>query len=154
MFLLIVFLGSGVAAESSTCDDSYSEKSGACAYQNFGCYNVALAQQDIPTCFNGLAQSPINLNSSSATAPDEDPGQLTFSGYNKELQQTPLLRLKEFTVQLDFNQQSQMQRMKRGKKKKGKRKNRRRKNDSLKRSSRQEDVSLPSISGGVLGDNT
>ena len=154
MFLLIVFLGSGVAAESSTCDDSYSVKGGACAFYNFGCSIVALAQQDIPTCFNGRAQSPINLNSSSATAPDEDPGQLTFSGYNEELQQTPLLRLKEFTVQLDFNQQSQMQRKKRGKKKKGKRKNRRRKNDSLKRSSRQEDVSLPSISGGALGNNT
>ena len=150
MFLLIVFLGSGVAAESSTCDASYTDN-GNCANLNFGCPFVPLAQQDIPTCFNGLAQSPINLDSSSATVPPNDPGQLTFSGYNDELQQTPSLRLKDFTVQLDFNQ---IQRKKGRKKKKGQRKTRRRKNDSLKRLSREEDVSLPSISGGALGNNT
>ena len=151
MFLLIVFLGKGVMAESSTCDASYSDNDDGCAFYIFGCSNVTLAQSLIPTCFNGLAQSPINLDSSSATVPDQDPGQLTFSGYSDELQQTPFLRLKDFTVQLDFNQ---IQRKKGRKKKKGQRKTRRRKNDSLKRLSREEDVSLPSISGGALGNNT
>ena len=151
MFLLVVFLGSGVAAESSTCDASYKDNGNACANHTFGCKFVTFAQRLIPTCFNGLAQSPVNLDSSSATVPDQDPGQLTFSGYNDELQRTPLLRLKDFTVQLDFNQ---IQRKKGRKKKKGQRKTRRRKNDSLKSSSREEDVSLPSISGGALGNNT
>ena len=155
MFLLFaVIVGAEVRAESSTCDASYSDSGNACAFFNFGCgTNVEISQQALPTCFNGVAQSPINLDSSSATVP-KDPGQLTFSGYSEELPRLPVLRLKDFTVQLDFNQQSQRKR--RRKKKGGKKKQRktkRRRNDfSLKRLSR-NGASLPSISGGALGDN-
>ena len=112
---------------------------------------------DIPICFTGTAQSPINLSLSSATIAD-DPGQLTFSGYNKNVTwpAPPVLRLKDFTVQLDFNQVRQ--RKWRGKKKRlrkqgGKRRKRKRpKHQSMKRS-RKDNVSLPSISGGALGDS-
>ena len=113
--------------------------------------NVQNANSIIPTCFNGFAQSPINLDSGSATVAPEDPGQLTFSGYDGELPRNPVLRLKDFTVQLDFNQPMQVQRKRGGNKKR--RKNRRWKNYSLNRSSR-NGASLPSISGGALGENT
>ena len=155
MFLLFaVVVGRGVRAESSTCDASYSDNGDACAFYSFCCFNSTTAIQAIPTCFNGLAQSPINLDSSSATVPD-DPGQLTFSGFDDELPKTPVLRLKDFTVQLDFSQPMQVRGKKVGRKggKKKWRKNRRRKNDPLKRS-RRDGASLPSISGGALGDNT
>ena len=152
MFLLFaVIVGGGVRAESSTCDASYgSDNCKPCVYYSFGCGIVNVAAREIPTCFNGTAQSPINLDSSSATPVLDDPGQLTFLGYdvNDELPQTPVLRLKDFTVQLDFNQS---QRKRGGQKKR--RKTRRRKNYSLKRS-RRDGASLPSISGGALGDNT
>ena len=148
MFLLFaVIVGGGVRAESSTCDASYSDNCKPCVYYSFGCGIVNGAEREIPTCFNGAAQSPINLDSSSANVTD-DPGQLTFLGYTDELLQTPVLRLKDFTVQLDFNQS---QRKRGGQKKR--RKTRRRKNYSLKRS-RRDGASLPSISGGALGDNT
>ena len=152
MFLLfLVVVGRGVMAESTTCDASYSDNCNACAFYNFGCGIVTDAVNRIPTCFKGIAQSPINLDSSFATIAD-DPGQLTFSGYNKNVSWPgpPVLRVKDFTVQLDFNQPMQRKR-KRGRMKKL-RKTRQWKNKSLKLSSR-DDLSLPSISGGALGDN-
>ena len=154
MFLLfLVVVGGGeVMAESTTCDASYVDAGDACAFYNFGCSLETLAKQEIPTCFNGIEQSPINLDFSSANVTD-DPGQLTFPGYNEELKKTPLLRVKDFTVQLDFNQQSQVQRRKKGGGKKRRRKNRRQQKKSLKRS-RRDHASLPSITGGALGDNT
>ena len=141
-------------AESSTCDASYNDNCRACAFYNFGCgivnntNYVVNAFLDIPKCFTGRAQSPINLDSSSATIAD-DPGQLTFSGYaeNVNLPWPTVLRLKDFTVQLDFNLVGQR---KRGEKKKRQRK--RRKNQSMKRL-RRDDAILPSISGGILGDS-
>ena len=149
-------------AESSTCDASYNDSCNACAFYNFGCGIVDDnagygAVFDIPTCFIGTAQSPINLDSSSAKIVD-DLGQLTFSGYNENVTWPgpPVLRLKDFTVQLDFNQVRQ--RKWRGKKnrlrKQGgkKRKRKRLKNQSTKRS-RRDNVSPPSISGGALGDS-
>ena len=148
MFLLFAVIDRRVMEESSTC---YSDNGDACAFYNFGCgTNVAISQQEIPTCFNGLAQSPINLDFSSATV--ADPGQLTFSDYDEELPRTPVLRLKDFTVQLDFNQQRNPRQMRRGGKRK-QRKSKRRKTDSLKSLSR-DGARLPSISGGALGDNT
>ena len=133
-------------AESSTCDESYKDSCNACAFYNFGCGIVGNAVFDIPTCFNGRAQSPIDLSLSSATITD-DLGQLTFSGYNENVTWPgpPVLRLKDFTVQLDFNPLGPKKRE--GKKK---RQRKRRKNQSMKRSKR-DDSSPPSISGGVLG---
>ena len=69
----------------------------------------------LPTCFTGVAQSPIDINANSGIVQDEDPGQISFIGYNDQLGETPMLRLKDFTVQLDFNQVRQ--RKWRGKKK-------------------------------------
>ena len=159
MFLLLVcdVIG-GVLADSSTCDANYNDNCDACAFYNFGCGIVDVngfgAVFDIPTCFNGTAQSPINLESSSATIAD-DSGQLTFSGYNENSTWPgpPVLRLKDFTVQLDFNQlkpkkQGGKKRLRKKRGRKGQRK--RRKNQSMKRSKR-DDSSPPSISGGVLG---
>ena len=148
-------------ADSSTCDESYKDNCNACAFYNFGCgivdnNNGFGAVFDIPTCFTGTAQSPINLDSSSATIAD-DPGQLIFSGYNENMTWPgpPVLRLKDFTVQLDFNQLKpkkqgveKMLRKNRGRKSQIKR----RKNQSTKRSKR-ENLSPPSISGGALGDS-
>ena len=178
MFLLFaVIVGGGVRAESSTCDPSYGNDNGdACAYYSFGCY-MELPQQEIPTCFNGLAQSPINLDSDSATV--VDPGQLTFSGYNDQLPQTPMLRLKDFTVQLDFKEtlaisyptiRSNIQpTVKRGeqklKHKKKKKKNQKKKKTKRKKKRKQKgkrdnrrrvgrNVSVPSITGGALGNET
>ena len=155
MFLVrvCVFIG-GVMAESSTCDASYNDNCKACAFYNFGCgivndtTYVVNAFLDIPKCFTGRAQSPINLDSSSATIAD-DLGQLTFSGYTENVTWPgpPVLRLKDFTVQLDFNPLGPKKRE--GKKK---RQRKRRKNQSKKRS-RRDEVNLPSISGGVLGNN-
>ena len=140
-------------AESLTCDESYSDNGTACAFYNFGCDDVKTSSLTIPTCFNGLAQSPIDLEFSSATV--EDPGQVTFSGYNDQLGLTPFLRLEDFTVQLDFNQERQRLRQRRKKKrprkKKRLRKENRKKKSSLKRLSRE--ANLPSISGGALGEN-
>ena len=153
----LLYVVGGILAESSTCDESYSDNGKACVFYNFGCGRYwalsptlsTTAIQIIPTCFNGLAQSPIDLDFSSATV--GDPGQVTFSGYNDRPGQTPFLRLTEFTVQLDFNQQMKRQRQRR-KRKRLMRKSRRKKKNSLKRSNR--DANLPSISGGALGENT
>ena len=155
MFLVrvCVFIG-GVMAESSTSDANYKDNCSACAFYNFGCGIKNSAEREIPTCFTGTAQSPINLDSSSATIAD-DPGQLIFSGYNENMTWPgpPVLRLKDFTVQLDFNQlkpkkQEGKKRLRKKRGRKGQRK--RRKNQSMKRSKR-DNSSPPSISGGVLG---
>ena len=155
MFLLLVCVViRGVMAESSTCDANYKDNCNACAFYNFGCGIKNSAEREIPTCFTGTAQSPINLDSGSAKIVD-DPGQLTFSGYNEDVTWPgpPVLRLKDFTVQLDFNQLKPKKQggKKRPRKKRGRnRQRKRRKNQSMKRSKR-DNLSPPLISGGVLG---
>ena len=143
-------------AESSTCDANYNDNCNACAFYNFGCGLVRLSEKEIPTCFKGTAQSPINLSLSSATNAG-DLGQLTFSGYNENMTWPgpPVLRLKDFTVQLDFNPLGPKKRegkKKRLRKQGGKKRQRRRRKNQSKKRSRRDEVNLPSISGGVLGN--
>ena len=94
----------------------------------------------LPTCFSGSAQSPIDLNVNSVTVEDSDENsdQITFTGYNDQLEGTPHLRLRDFTVQLDFEetdavslQSLQLPRRRR------------------RRASR--NANLPSVTGGPLG---
>ena len=68
------------------------------------CDDQASAASAFPTCFAGVAQSPIDINANSGTVQDEDPGQISFIGYYDQLGETPMLRLKDFTVQLDFEE--------------------------------------------------
>ena len=88
-----------------TCDTRYFDSGRACAWHNFLCEeynNNGIVPLSFPTCFDGSQQSPINLDVSEATV--GDPGQITFSGYGDKLSQTPVVRLKSFTLQLDFKQ--------------------------------------------------
>ena len=88
-----------------TCDTRYFDGGRACAWHNFLCEDYSttgIAPLSFPTCFDGSQQSPINLDVSEATV--GDPGQVTFSGYGDKLTQTPVVRLKSFTLQLDFKQ--------------------------------------------------
>ena len=68
------------------------------------CDDQVSAASTLPTCFTGVAQSPIDINANSGIVQDEDPGQISFIGYNDQLGETPMLRLKDFTVQLDFEE--------------------------------------------------
>ena len=68
------------------------------------CNDQVYAASTIPTCFAGVAQSPIDINANSGTVQDEDPGQISFNGYNDQLGEIPMLRLKDFAVQLDFEE--------------------------------------------------
>ena len=102
-------LGIGQLPTSSgvtyTCDTRYFDGGRACAWHNFLCEDYSttgIAPLSFPTCFDGSQQSPINLDVSEATV--GDPGQVTFSGYGDKLSQTPVVRLKSFTLQLDFKQ--------------------------------------------------
>merc|ERR1712173_323858 len=55
----------------------------------------------IPTCFQGAAQSPIDLNSN--VADDSDPGAVVFQGFNFDLSlANAVLRIQNFALQLDF----------------------------------------------------
>lgn len=88
-----------------TCDTRYFDGGRACAWHNFLCEEYSsngIVPLSFPTCFDGSQQSPINLDVSEATV--GDPGQITFSGFGDQLSQTPVVRLKSFTLQLDFKQ--------------------------------------------------
>ena len=92
---------------ASTCDMSYLDTGRACAWNTFLCEDFVLSQtvpDALQTCFCGLQQSPINLDVNEAEK--GDPGQLTFNGYEAQLSQSPVFRLRSFALQLDFEQTS------------------------------------------------
>ena len=136
-------------------------------------YQVSAASA-IPTCFTGLAQSPIDINANSGTVQDEDPGQISFIGYNDQLGETPMLRLKDFTVQLDFEEtpaiqptvtnttrvgsviQSTVRRREQLQKTKNTKKMHRKQKGKRKKQARRRfrDAIVPFITGGALGQDT
>ena len=144
------------------------------------CDDQVSAASAIPTCFTGVEQSPVDLTVNPGTVQEQDPGQISFLGYNDQLGQTPTLRLKDFTVQLDFEEtlaissptRSKIQpTVKRGeqkqkpkkkkKKKKTKRKKNRKKNQKQKGKGKRHNqrrvrrnADVPSITGGALGNDT
>ena len=88
-----------------TCDTRYFDSGRACAWNNFLCEEyttTGIVPASFPACFDGLQQSPIDLDKSEATV--GDPGQITFSGFDTQLTQKPVVRLKSYTLQLDFKQ--------------------------------------------------
>ena len=112
----------------STCDMSYLDGGRACAWNTFFCEDFAnngTVPDALRTCFYGSQQSPINLDVNEATV--GDPGQLTFSGYEAQLSQTPFIRLRSFALQLDFSRLT---------------------------TTTPISVQLPSITGGALGAKT
>ena len=113
---------------ASTCDMSYLDAGRACAWNTFLCEDFVQSQtvpDALQTCFYGSQQSPINLDVNEATV--GDPGQLTFSGYEAQLSQTPFIRLRSFALQLDFSRLT---------------------------TTTPISVQLPSITGGALGAKT
>ena len=86
--------------------------------------------------FSGSAQSPIDLDVNSGTVEDSD--QITFIGYNDQLEGTPHLRLRDFTVQLDFEETDAEQTLGFGRRRR--------------RASR--NAIRPSVTGGALGNDT
>ena len=136
------------------------------------CDNQVSAASTIPTCFAGVAQSPIDINANSGTVQDEDPGQISFNGYNDQLVEIPMLRLRDFAVQLDFEETSAIaaihpraasaiqpteRRREQKKKAKNKKKRRRKQKGKRKRQSRRRvrrEANVPSITGGALGQDT
>ena len=113
---------------ASTCDMSYLDAGRACAWNTFLCEDFVQSQTvpyALQTCFYGSQQSPINLDVNEATV--GDPGQLTFSGYEAQLSQTPFIRLRSFALQLDFSRLT---------------------------TTTPISVQLPSITGGALGAKT
>ena len=125
------------SGETTTCDTSYT--SNGCAFYNFICNEPVDAASAFPTCFSGAAQSPINLDLSSGTVQDSD--QITFVGYDDQLGETPKLRLKDFTLQLDFEDSDavslQSLQLPRRRRRRAKR-----------------DANMPYITGGALGEDT
>ena len=125
----------------------------------------------IPTCFNGVAQSPIDLITD--IVQEQDPGQISFLGYNDQLGRTPKLRLRDFTVQLDFEEtlaisyptkrshiqptvKKEKQKQKPPKKKKKRKKNKRHRHQKGKKHYRRRvrrDANVPAITGGPLGED-
>ena len=90
---------------ATTCDrmSQYYDNGRACAWKTFQCDNSTIASTSVfPTCFDGSQQSPINLDKDQATV--GDPGQITFSGFDTQLPETPIFRLKSYALQLDFKQ--------------------------------------------------
>ena len=90
---------------ATTCDrmSQYYDNGRACAWKTFQCDNSTIASTSLfPTCFDGSQQSPINLDKEQATV--GDPGQITFSGFDTQLPETPIFRLKSYALQLDFKQ--------------------------------------------------
>ena len=93
------------SGEATTCDrmSQYYDNGRACAWKTFQCDNSTIASTSLfPTCFDGSQQSPINLDKDQATV--GDPGQITFSGFDTQLPETPIFRLKSYALQLDFKQ--------------------------------------------------
>ena len=99
---------------ASTCDLSYLDAGRACAWNTFLCEDFGQSQtvpDALRTCFEGShgiplgsQQSPINLDVNEAEV--RDPSQLTFSGYAARLSHSPVIRLRSFALQLDFEQTS------------------------------------------------
>ena len=121
---------------ASTCDMSYLDGGRACAWNTFLCEDFVQSQTvpyALQTCFYGSQQSPINLDVNEATV--RDPGQLTFSGYEAQLSQTPFIRLRSFALQLDFEQMAEPTRQ-------------------ATTTTTPISVQLPSITGGALGAKT
>ena len=143
------------------------------------CDDQVSAASAIPTCFTGVEQSPVDLTVNPGTVQEQDPGQISFLGYNDQLGQTPTLRLKDFTVQLDFEEtlaisnptrskiqptvkrgeqkQKPKRKKKKKKKKKTKRKKKRKHQGKGKRHNQRRvrrNAAVPSITGGVLGNDT
>ena len=120
---------------ASTCDMSYLDAGRACAWNTFLCEDFGQSQtvpDALRTCFEGShgiplgsQQSPINLDVNEAEV--RDPSQLTFSGYEAQLSQTPFIRLRSFALQLDFSRLT---------------------------TTTPISVQLPSITGGALGAKT
>ena len=91
--------------EATTCDQDgnnhYNDNGRACAWHTFMCENLTSTMDLIPTCFEGAAQSPIDLNSN--VADDSDPGAVVFQGFNFDLSlANAVLRIQNFALQLDF----------------------------------------------------
>ena len=127
---------------------------------NFMCGDQVSAASAIPTCFTGVEQSPVDLTVNPGTVQEQDPGQISFLGYNDQLGQTPTLRLKDFTVQLDFEETlaisyPTIRSVKRGKQKK-KKKRRKHQGKGKKHNRRRvrRNANVPSITGGALGEDT
>ena len=130
------------------------------------CDDQVSAASAIPTCFTGVEQSPVDLTVNPGTVQEQDPGQISFLGYNDQLGQTPMLRLKDFTVQLDFeetlaisyptmtpNIQSTIKSEKQTKKKKKKRRKHKGKGKKHNRGRVRRNAGVPSITGGALGED-
>ena len=124
------------------------------------CDDQVSAASAIPTCFTGVEQSPVDLTVNPGTVQEQDPGQISFLGYNDQLGQTPMLRLKDFTVQLDFEETlaisyPTIRSVKRGKQKK-KKKRRKHQGKGKKHNRRRvrRNADVPSITGGALGNDT
>ena len=144
------------------------------------CDDQVSAASAIPICFSGVAQSPVDLTVNPGTVQEQDPGQISFLGYGDQLGQTPMLRLKDFTVQLDFEdtlaisyptrsklqptvkrgeqmqKPKKKQKKKKTKRKKKRKKNRKQKGPGKKHSQRRvrRNADVPSITGGALGEDT
>merc|ERR1712037_463178 len=103
-FLILLRNDGSTSAETTTCDTSYIGSGKSCVSYNFMCDDQVSAASAIPTCFTGVEQSPVDLTVNPGTVQEQDPGQISFLGYNDQLGQTPMLRLKDFTVQLDFEE--------------------------------------------------
>ena len=121
------------------------------------CDDQVSAASAIPTCFTGVEQSPVDLTVNPGTVQEQDPGQISFLGYNDQLGQTPTLRLKDFTVQLDFEETlaisyPTIRSVKRGKQKKKRRKHQGKGKKHNRRRVRRN-ANVPSITGGALGED-
>ena len=140
VFLILLHNAGRGLTETTTCDSSYTGNGHTCASYNFLCNTYPssgyTASSLIPTCFSGSAQSPIDLNVNSGTVEDSD--QITFTGYNDQLEATPYLRLRDFTVQLDFEETDAVSLQSLGV-------TRRRRRQASR------NVNLPTVTGGPLG---
>ena len=143
IFLILLHNAGRGFTETTTCDSSYTGNGRTCVSYNFLCNTFSsstFAQTVLPTCFSGSAQSPIDLNVNSVTVEDSDENsdQITFTGYNDQLEVTPHLRLRDFTVQLDFEETDAEQTLGFGRRRR--------------RASR--NANRPSVTGGALGNDT
>ena len=101
---LILMTGPMTPEAGSTCDMSYLDGGRACAWNTFFCEDFAnngTVPDALQTCFNGSQQSPINLDVNEASVKN-DLDQLTFNGFEARLSQSPVIRQRNFALQLDF----------------------------------------------------
>ena len=131
------------------------------------CDDQVSAASAIPSCFTGVAQSPVDLDTANGIVQEQDPGQISFLGYNDQLGQTPILRLRDFSVQLDFEetlaisyptsrshiQSTVKQKQKPPKKKKKKKRHWNQKGKKPYRRRVRRDANVPAITGGPLGED-